>query len=282
MMVSLTTIFVHAGTNHVTSFQMPSGVTTDDFAPKTIVMKVKNDFRSSCRANSIELVALQSIFQKINIVRIEKIFPTHQPPSNAVNEYGFKYADLSLIYKASYINDFDLVKVINSLLKTGVFEYVEPRYLPHLCFNPNDPQIATQTFLTRINAYLGWDVSKGDTNTVIGIVDTGSDLDHPDLAPNLKHNYSDPINGIDDDNDGYIDNFNGWDLGENDNDPTVGTCGTCSHGSHVSGCADAATNNNIGVASPGFNCRFMPVKIADATGALAQAYEGITYAADHG
>jgi hypothetical protein len=65
----------------------------------------------------------------------------------------------------------------------------------------------------------------------------------------------------------------------NDNDPTwQGN----SHGVHVSGCADASTNNNIGVAGTGYNCKFLPVKIADASGTLTTAYPGIVYAADHG
>ncbi|MBK8413366.1 MAG: S8 family serine peptidase [Bacteroidetes bacterium] len=51
---------------------------------------------------------------------------------------------------------------------------------------------------------------------------------------------------------------------------------------HVSGCAAASTDNSTGVAAPGFNCKFLPVKISDASGALTEAYEGITYAADAG
>ena len=120
LMFSLTNIFVLAGNNRTTSFQMPSGISSDDFLPKTIMLKVKNDFRAACNSNNIDLLALQSIFQSINISSIEKVFPNHQPPTKAVTEYGFKYADLSLIYKVSYKNDADLVKVINSLLKTGV------------------------------------------------------------------------------------------------------------------------------------------------------------------
>ncbi|MFN4931017.1 MAG: S8/S53 family peptidase [Bacteroidota bacterium] len=146
----------------------------------------------------------------------------------------------------------------------------------------NDPSAATQqSFLTKINAYNAWDTETGDTNVVIGIVDSGTDIDHPDLVANLKLNYADPINGIDDDNDGYIDNFRGWDVSENDNNPNVDAS---NHGSHVSGCAAASTNNAIGVASPGFNCKFLPVKCANATSttSINNGYEGITYAADHG
>ncbi|MBL0343026.1 MAG: S8 family peptidase [Bacteroidetes bacterium] len=90
---------------------------------------------------------------------------------------------------------------------------------------------------------------------------------------------ADPIDGIDNDGDSFIDNFRGWDLGENDNNPSVNAS---NHGSHVSGCAASTTDNGLGVAAPGFNCKFLPVKIADATGALTEAYEGITYAADAG
>lgn len=108
-----------------------------------------------------------------------------------------------------------------------------------------------------------------------------TDCDHPDLQSNIKYNYADPINGVDDDNDGYIDNYRGWDMSMNDNNPMVDMS---DHGSHVSGCADAVTNNGTGVSSPGFNCKFLPVKCANATSVstIDHGYEGIVYAADHG
>ncbi|MBK7964876.1 MAG: S8 family peptidase [Bacteroidetes bacterium] len=157
--------------------------------------------------------------------------------------------------------------------------YAEVKFLPKVEYVPSDPSASSQYHLSKIDAYTAWDIHKGDTNTIIGIVDTGTDLDHPDLVANLKINYADPVNGIDDDNDGYIDNFQGWDLGESDNTPETNAN---SHGSHVAGCAAAVTDNAIGVAAPGFYCKYLPVKIADASGALTKAYEGIVYAADHG
>ncbi|HNQ00223.1 MAG TPA: S8 family serine peptidase, partial [Bacteroidia bacterium] len=122
---------------------------------------------------------------------------------------------------------------------------------------------------------------RGDTNTVIGIVDSGTDWDHPDLAANIKYNWNDPINGADDDNDGFIDNFRGWDISESDNDPMVVNS---DHGSHVSGCAAAVVDNNTGVAGPSFLCKFLPVKVSlDAsTTSIDNGYDGIVYAADHG
>jgi serine protease len=276
------TTLCFAGTNPV-RFTLPEGLKADDYLAKTIILRVDPDYRNSCSFEGINITSVQSILGKLGSTQIHKIFPSHQPPSSLRNEHGFLYADLSLIYELQYTADADLVKVINSLLQTGIFIYVEPKYLPKVTYIPNDPLMAAnQQFLTRINAYDGWDVSKGDTNVVIGITDTGTDWDHPDLEPNLQLNYSDPINGIDDDNDGFTDNYRGWDLGENDNNPMVGTCFTCSHGSHVSGCAAGTTDNGIGIAAPGFNSRFLPVKIANASGALTKAYEGITYAADHG
>lgn len=265
------------------TFVMPAGLKADDYLAKTVILRVHPDYRNSCTTEEINIASVKSMLQSIGAYDLHKIFPNHQPPAAERNEYGMPYSDLSLIYEVKFTADVDLVKVINSLLNTNVLVYAEPKYLPKVSFTPNDPQMqANQPFLTRINAFDGWDVSKGDTNVVIGITDTGTDWDHPDLAANLQLNYDDPINGVDDDGDGFIDNYRGWDVGEGDNDPMVGACFTCLHGSHVSGCAAAVTNNGVGVASAGFNSRFLPVKIADASGALTKAYEGITYAADHG
>ena len=136
--------------------------------------------------------------------------------------------------------------------------------------------------ISQINAFSAWDIEKGDTNVVIGIVDDGCQWNHPDLAANVKINYADPINGIDDDHDGYIDNYRGWDLGNNDNDPNNDGPGALAHGTHVAGDADAVTDNAIAIASPGFNCKFLPVKVTDFSGVITVGYEGIVYAADHG
>lgn len=264
------------------SYVMPEGVKSGDYQLNTIVFRVKPEFRNQCSKENVTVPQLQKIFSTLNITHLHKIFPNHQPPATAVNEHGQKLEDLSLIYELHYRGDADLIKTINVFLHSGVVVYAEPKFIQHVCYNPNDPQTGLQYHLGLIDAYSAWNISHGDTNVVIGIIDTGTDTDHPDLAANLKHNYADPVNGVDDDNDGYVDNYSGWDLGENDNNTIVGSCGTCTHGSHVSGCAAAVTDNGAGVASPGFNCKFLPVKIADASGSLSTGYEGITYAADHG
>lgn len=268
-----------AGTTGKTAYKLPEGITSSDYMSRTIIFRVKPEFRSLCTENAIQSVPFNKMMAQLGQSQLFKMFPRHQAPLTSTNELGQPLVDLSLIYEMHFSANLDIVKTINAYLKTGLFMYAEPKFVPRTQFNPNDPQNGLQYHLTKIDAYNAWDIHKGDSNTVIGITDTGTDLDHPDLEPNLKYNYADPINGIDDDFDGYTDNFQGWDLGENDNIPQVNASG---HGSHVSGCAAAVTDNATGVSSPGFYCRYLPVKIADASGALTKAYEGIVYAADMG
>jgi subtilisin family serine protease len=272
--------------NPSNTFRLAPGVTQDDYVPATIIFKVKPEYRQACSVNGIADARMQNLFQRLGATSIYKIFPNHQPPAVERNAAGQKMADLSLVYKMEISPNADLVKSINAVLATGMVEFAEPKYRYKPFFNPNDPNITLQqNFLNRIKAYQAWDIQQGDTNVVIGIVDTGTDWDHPDLVNQIKYNYNDPINGTDDDGDGYIDNYRGWDMSDNDNNPMVPGGGTAAHGSHVSGCAAAQTNNGVGVASPGFNCKFLPVKAtknSDPNSYLTEGYEGIVYAADHG
>ena len=272
--------FSQKGTAHKTMkvFHLPDIITVSDYLPKTIIFKVKPEYRYACKAKSIDNDILNNVLASIGAVEPAKKFPRHTAPVAEKNERGDKFADLSLMYEVKYANNIPIEKAINAVLSTGVVEYAEPHYLPKVLFTPDDPLISSQYHLAKIKAYQAWDVTHGDTNIVIGIVDTGTDFTHADLVNNVKYNWEDPINGIDDDNDGYIDNFMGWDLGENDNDPQVNAD---HHGSHVCGISSASTNNSIGVAGVGFDCKFLPVKIDD-NGVLSWAYEGIVYAADHG
>ena len=257
-------------------------IESKDYLAKTIICKVKPEHANRCSASYINHPQLISLLNTFQTQDLAKKYPHHTSPLRKVNSLGQAHVDLSLIYELKYSGNVPLEKAINKLLSLGIFEYAEPHYLPQVEFNPNDPlsDSTNQYHLDRIEAYKGWDISQGDTNVVIGIVDTGTDPAHEDLSGNIKYNYADPMNGIDDDHDGYIDNFRGYDLGMLDNNPTFVNN---EHGVHVSGIAAASTNNNIGVAGVGFKCKFLPVKVAeDAGGSLIAAYEGIVYAADHG
>lgn len=262
-------------------YKLPINCTPNDYLEKTIVLRVNESYRSLCTNQKINDADLQQKFNKLGVTEIKKLFPFSSVSEKKINAQGQAYTDISLIYQIVYIHDFTVEEAINMLYETKKIHYAEPRFIDKMHFTVNDPQTSQQSFLNKIKAYNAWDVTTGDTNVVIGIVDSGTDIDHPDLVANLKKNYADPINGIDDDGDGYIDNFQGWDVSENDNNPNVDAS---SHGSHVSGCAAASTNNSIGVASSGFNCKFLPVKCANqsSTTTINNGYEGITYAADHG
>lgn len=262
-------------------FEMPEGITESDYLTKTIIVKVKPEFRDYCSAEKINIPEVETILQNAGTTSFRKKYPFSPAPEKEKNERGEKLVDLSLIYEFSYLAEIPEEEVINQLYATNKFKYAELHILDKLTFTPNDPGLSEtgSYFLGKINAYNAWNVSQGDTTIVIGITDTGTEISHPDLVNSVKYNYADPINGIDDDSDGYMDNFRGWDLGENDNNPQYNAV---AHGIHVAGLAAASVNNNMGMAGVGFKCKFMPIKIADANGNLTQGYEGITYAADHG
>ncbi len=248
----------------------------NEFLPKTIVVKVKENYRSVCSPNEIKNALFEKYSTAIGVTKIELIFPHHQA------ETRDNFIDLSLIYQITYSAQLNEQEVAKKMSRLPILAYAEPYIIPELAYTPNDSIISDPVktwHLIMINAFSAWDITKGDTTVVLGITDTGWDNTHPDLVGNAKKNYNDPINGADDDGDGYIDNFIGWDLGNNDNDAQLEGS---NHGTHVSGLAAAATDNGIGIASIGFNTKFMPLKISNSAGILTQAYQGVVYAADHG
>ncbi len=253
------------------------------YEPGTLIGKLRPENRDAVREGIPHSPALIPILNTLSCTRMRQVFPKHTLPTEGLRPYRKKQVDLSLIYEIRYDSGIPQHKAISALLSTGLFTYVEPRYCMEPMYVPNDDKFSQQYYLQTIHAPEAWDSCKGDSTVVIGIVDSGTDWDHEDLLPKLAWNIHDPVDGIDNDNDTYIDNYMGWDLGENDNNPQVAPGGgNSSHGVHISGLAAAATDNLSGIAGTGFYCRYLPVKVADADGNFSRPFEGIVYAADHG
>lgn len=155
---------------------------------------------------------------------------------------------------------------------------------PNVASTPNDPdRVSLQPWLETLQASAAWEIGTGSSDIVIAIIDTGVELDHPDLQANLWVNTGEiPGNNIDDDNNGFIDDVNGWDFYNKTGDPNPKS-NSNNHGTHVAGLASAVTNNGIGIASLSYNTRFMPIKISDNNGKkLSYSYEAIIYAVNNG
>ena len=266
-------------------FKLPSHLADSDYLSKTIIFKVKSDYRNSCNETGVEIPKLINAFNTIGVSDVLKKFPDKTPPLTQYNRFGEKMEDLSLIYELNYTKEKSIVEAINIMLSTHILEYAEPHYLPYSLYVPNDIYADTlnasfnQWHLKNIRAFQAWDSIKGDTNVVVGITDSGTETFHPDLVSSVKYNYADPVNGLDDDADGFTDNFYGWDIGENDSSVQWNVFG---HGIHVSGLSSSTADNGIGCAGSGFNCKYLPVKVTNVNGYYTMAYEGIVYAADHG
>lgn len=123
----------------------------------------------------------------------------------------------------------------------------------------NDPDLKLQYGITSINAQNAWSITKGDESIIIAVVDTGVDLNHPDLEANLVKGYT-TVKGT---------------LSPNDDN---------GHGTHVSGVIGAIADNGIGVAGLAPKCKIMPIKVLSAKGDGndSDIAEGIVWAIDHG
>lgn len=164
-------------------------------------------------------------------------------------------------------------------------ELAEPSYIEQPAHKPNDALASQQDLLTVIHAFDAWDITKGDSSIIIGICDNGVFQDHEDLTSSIAINYGEiPNNSIDDDHNGYIDDYRGVNITavEDATKPGNTFCDD-SHGTSVAGIAGAKANNGLGIAGVGYLCRIFPIKAGYVnSGSVYAGYEGLIYAAVRG
>lgn len=190
----------------------------------------------------------------------------------------------------------DGVTIAAELTASGLVEFAEVDSIGEWFGGPDDTDFGLQWHLENtgqtggvagadVGALEAWDVTTGDASIITAVLDSGTELTHPDLAPNLWVNPGEvPGNGVDDDGNGLVDDVNGWDFEGNDNDLSS----QVGHGTQTAGVLGARTNDGTGIASlaggygatPG--CSMIATKVGTFGPITSLVDDAILYAMDEG
>ncbi len=243
------------------------------------------------RLHSDGTFAQLSVFsEKLGAESILPVFPSTTPAG--------QHPLLSRVYIVRFPTTFQLEQLKQKYAEHASVETVEMNRLNRFCAEttPNDPRYNEQWNLKAMNLPNVWSIEQGKPSVVVAVVDSGIIVEHPEFRNQLWQNTREiPANGIDDDQNGYVDDINGWDFSDaptlqgigdwkyRDNEPDDET----GHGTHVSGIIAAEANNRVGIAGVAWQCRLMPLRAGFrfGTGAFLQNDDvaaAIVYAADNG
>jgi subtilisin family serine protease len=220
-------------------------------APEQVVANQYIIQRSKDTPNSqAQTLSAQSLEGDFEVVRVPDRSPLSSSPS----------------INAERIEDVDWPKVradCDEILKDREVLTCEPDLIREPLLLPNDPGLSLQWWLydesTVVKGDFGlstaWERGTGSSSVILGVIDSGVHYTHPDLAPNMWVNPADPIDGIDNDGNGYIDDKLGVNTYYRDNLPV-----DCSgHGTHVAGIIGAKGNNAIGISGANWTTSIVAV-----------------------
>lgn len=256
------------------------------FSPGELLIRVTPEAQAELEDFQVDAV-LQRFHDRMGVRSVYRLFPHIAHPGSNAN--------LERIYLIRFQIPTDLYALKAGYAAHPLIEAVEFNYIRQtqaLETIPNDPHFGEQWNLSLIDMPGAWAIERGDPEVIVAVVDTGFDYTHTDLASQTWVNVDEiPDNGIDDDDNGYIDDVHGWDFsvlssgtenggaGNGDNDP-IDVSG---HGTHVAGIVGAAADNDIGIAGIAWNCTLMPIRGAGVAGIRDnRSAAAIVYAVDNG
>jgi subtilisin family serine protease len=254
----------------------PSSTRTARVVPGSVIVKLRAAGAAPTKASVDALLARHGARAARPLV-----------PATTARAANAALAGLSSIYRVDIGGDPEAVAA--ALAADPAVEYAQPNYRVEATYTPNDPYLATSGSFGQPYPDLwgihttrtpeAWDSARG-AGVVVAVIDTGLDRGHPDIAGNVWSDPAEPINGLDDDGNGYVDDAVGWDFVNGDADPTD----RHGHGTHVAGTIAAQDGNGEGIVGVAPDARILAVKGLDDYGSgdtfgLAQA---IVYAAQKG
>ncbi len=230
------------------------------------------------------------------LIPTQEIIMRLRPGADAAGYFGAEWKNArrvtgttdQFVLTISGLTAEQLLTEVNRRASDAQILWVEPNFISQNVnyLIPNDALYPSQWHLNNtgqgggtagadVDAPQAWGITQG-TNSIIAILDVGTEISHPDLNANLAINTGEISgNGLDDDGNGYIDDRNGWDFYANNNDPSPKTAFD-NHGTPVAGVALAAGNNTIGVAGAAFMSHLLPIRIgnsADNSGSFSSTPE---------
>ena len=200
---------------------------------------------------------------------LQKKIQLHQQYGSVLNFRLIQQSNIDII--ESTRNPDELMKDYSA---NGDILYIEPEMKVEIFTTPNDPRYSSLWGLNNtgqtsgntdadINAQQAWDITKGSANNVIAVIDTGVDYNHEDLKDNMWVNPNEIAgDGIDNDNNGYVDDIYGIDTVNNDSDPIDDN----NHGTHVAGTIAAKGNNNLGIVGVNWHAKIIACKFLSSGG----------------
>lgn len=199
------------------------------------------------------------------IVRMYDGMDPRQILNELPEEYNLKISRVLSKRSDIWLFEFDdnitsVKEVMNQISRIDNVWLVQPNTKVELRAVPNDPLYGNQWQHDNIDSEAAWDITTGGTtatgdDVVVCVIESVDVIGHPDLQNNRWINTAEiPNNGVDDDGNGYIDDYDGWNVASNDDN-----IGTGSHGTQVAGMIGAQGNNNLGVAGANWNVKIMVV-----------------------
>jgi subtilisin family serine protease len=264
---------------------------SNDIVPGMLFVKLKETQQLAPGATTTGVAGVDRILDRALVSSVE---PLHRSMALRKTFASKEEASIARILKVRYMAPLDPLRLAEELAADPSVEYAEPYYALRPLHTPDDPRLGTQWAIAMMNMEQAWDITRGDSTIVIGYVDSGINYTHEDLSLSIAINRGEwgvngelANNGIDDDNNGYVDDWRGWDFIGNgtlqapnpDNDPMDYN----GHGTNGAALAAATTNNGKGIAGIGYHTKVLPIKVQDDAGQGGFAgYDGLVYAADMG
>jgi len=175
-----------------------------------------------------------------------------------------------------------VAKKLAELMQRSDVEYVTESFTLKTLGLPNDPELSKQWSVAKVNASAAWDITPGSREVKVAIIDTGINTDHEDLRANIWTNPGEIAgNGIDDDNNGFVDDVHGYDFKDNDGNPNDETSSqNPGHGTHCAGIVGAVGDNGKGISGMSQQVSMMGLRFIgpNGQGDLMGAIKAIDYA----